>query len=192
MPSVALCVIARDESARIARLLDSVAGLVDEAVVADTGSRDDTVAIARAHGARVIEVPWNQDFSGARNACLKAAAADWHLVLDADEWLVAGGEWLHRLRTGQVGGGFVGRVELHNLDENARRVAAERLSRLLPGTLRYAGRVHEQPVHRLPLRDVPLQVAHDGYTAAAMAAKRGRNRALLQRATAEQLDDAYL
>jgi len=52
--------------------------------------------------------------------------------------------------------------------------------------------VHEQPAHRLPLRDLPLRVAHDGYTAAAIAAKRGRNRALLRRATAEQPGDAYL
>lgn len=192
MARIALCVIARDEAPRIGRLLDSVAGCVDEAVVVDTGSRDDTVALARAHGARVIEVPWQHDFARARNACLQAAAADWHLVLDADEWLVAGGDWLRGLRDAPADGGFVGRVELHNLDAQAQRVASERLSRLLPGPLRYAGRVHEQPVHRLPLRDVPLQVAHDGYVPSAMAAKRGRNRALLQLATAEHPDDAYL
>jgi len=192
MARVALCVIARDEALRIGRLLDSVAGWVDEAVVADTGSRDDTAALARAYGARVIEVPWQHDFARARNACLQAASADWHLVLDADEWLVAGGDWLRSLREAPADAGFVGRVELHNLDEHGQRVAAERLSRLLPGALRYAGRVHEQPVHRLPLRDLPLQVAHDGYMPAAMAAKRGRNRALLQLATAEHPEDAYL
>ena len=192
MPRTCLCVIARDEAPRIARLLDSVVGVVDEAVVADTGSRDGTAAIARAHGARVIELPWTDDFSQARNACLEAAAADWHLVLDADEWLVAGGEWLNGLRAGKAGADFVGRVELHNLDDDAHIVSTDRLSRLLPGAVRYAGRVHEQPVHRLPLRDVPLQVAHDGYTPVAMAAKRGRNRTLLRRATAELPSDAYL
>lgn len=192
MPRVCLCVIARDEARRIARLLDSAACWVDEMVVADTGSRDDTMAIARARGARVIERRWEDDFAMARNACLDAAAADWHLVLDADEWLLSGGEWLQGLRAGDVAGGFVGRVELHNLDESAGLVCAERLSRLLPGAVRYAGRVHEQPVHRLPLRDLPLRIAHDGYSPAAMAAKRGRNRALLQRATADQPGDAYL
>lgn len=192
MPRICLCVIARDEAPRIARLLDSAAGLVDEAVVADTGSRDGTAAIARAHGARVIEIPWADDFAQARNACLEAAAAHWHLVLDADEWLVAGGKWLDSLRAGNAGDHFVGRVELRNLDADARVVSTDRPSRLLPGALRYAGRVHEQPMHRLPLRDVPLQVGHDGYTAAAMAVKRGRNRALLRRATAEQPGDAYL
>lgn len=191
MPRICLCVIARDEAPRIARLLDSVAGLVDEAVVADTGSRDGTAAIARAHGARVIDVPWEDDFSAARNACLQAAAADWHLVLDADEWLMAGGDWLRGLRAGGESGGFVGRVALHNLDAHAQPISTDRLSRLLPDALRYAGRVHEQPVHRLPLRDVPLKVGHDGYTAAALAAKRGRNRALLRRAAEEHPADAY-
>lgn len=192
MPRICLCVIARDEASRIARLLDSTAHWVDEAVVADTGSRDGTAAVARSRGARVIEVPWTDDFSTARNACLDAAAADWHLVLDADEWLVAGGEWLAELRAGKAGTGFVGRAELHNLDDAGRVVGTDRLSRLLPGALRYAGRVHEQPVHQLPLRDVPLRVAHDGYAAVAMAAKRGRNRTLLRRAVAEQPGDAYL
>ncbi len=192
MPCICLCVIARDEAPRIGRLLDSVAGMVDETVVADTGSRDDTVVIARAHGARVIELPWTNDFAQARNACLEAASADWHLVLDADEWLVAGGEWLPSLRAGETVGRFVGRIELQNLDENAQVVSTDRVSRLLPGPVRYAGRVHEQPVHRLALRDVPLRVAHDGYTPAAMVAKRGRNRVLLRRAAAEQPDDAYV
>lgn len=192
MSRISLCVIARDEAPRIARLLDSVAGLVDDAVVADTGSRDGTAAVARARGARVIEVVWADDFAAARNACLDAAGADWHLVLDADEWLTGGADWLLRLRAGPADAGFVGRAELHNLDEAGAVVSRDRLSRLLPGAVRYAGRVHEQPVHRLPLRDVPLQIAHDGYRAAAMAAKRGRNRALLCRAVAEQPTDAYL
>ena len=192
MPRICLCVIARDEALRIARLLDSVARWVDDAVVADTGSCDDTMAIARSRGARVVEVPWTDDFSQARNACLEAAAADWHLVLDADEWLVAGGEWLDGLRAGPTGADFVGRVELQNLDDVGHVVGTDRLSRLLPGAVRYAGRVHEQPAHGLPQRDVPLRVAHDGYAAAAIAAKRGRNRLLLRRATVEQPDDAYL
>lgn len=192
MPRVCLSVIARDEAPRIGRLLDSVAAFVDQMVVADTGSRDDTAAVARAHGARVIAVPWADDFAQARNACLQAAAAYWHLVLDADEWLVEGGGWLTELRAGRASADFVGRVELQNLDAAGAVVGVERISRLLPGALRYAGRVHEQPQHDLPLRDVPLRVAHDGYAAPALAAKRGRNRALLRRAVAERPHDGYL
>jgi NAD(P)-dependent dehydrogenase (short-subunit alcohol dehydrogenase family) len=50
----------------------------------------------------------------ARNAALDLAAADWHLVLDADEWLIEGGEFLRQLR--HIPPEFVGQVQL--LDEN--------------------------------------------------------------------------
>jgi len=52
------------------------------------------------------------------------------------------------------------------------------------GTVRYGGRVHEQPEHRLPVRPWPLRVGHDGYLPERLQAKRGRNRRLQQRALA--------
>ena len=94
MPSrwrTCLVVIARDEAATITRLLDSVRPFVDELLVMDTGSSDDTVRLAEAAGARVARFEWIDDFSVARNAALDAAGADWHLVLDADEWLTGEG-----------------------------------------------------------------------------------------------------
>ncbi|MDE2147969.1 MAG: glycosyltransferase, partial [Burkholderiales bacterium] len=109
----ALVVIARDEAPRIARLLDSVAPWVDQMLVLDTGSRDDTPAIARQRGAQVAHFDWCDDFAVARNAALVAAAADWHLVLDADEWLVEGGPALSALR--QQAPEFVGAVLLEDL-----------------------------------------------------------------------------
>jgi len=94
---IALTVIARDEETRIGRLLASVAPWVDAMLVLDTGSQDDTVAVARRHGARVEHCTWCDDFAAARNASLDLAAADWHLVLDADEWLIDGGALLQGL-----------------------------------------------------------------------------------------------
>ena len=84
---VSLCVIARDEAAGLGRCLVSAAGAVDEIVVVDTGSQDDTVAVARAHGANVIEAPWTDDFSAARNIALDHANGTWILTLDTDETL---------------------------------------------------------------------------------------------------------
>jgi glycosyltransferase involved in cell wall biosynthesis len=60
---------------------------VNEIVVVDTGSRDETMDIARVFGARVYHFPWTDDFSEARNHALSKAAGDWILVLDADEVL---------------------------------------------------------------------------------------------------------
>ena len=189
MRSLALVVIARDEAPRIQRLLDSVRPFVDRMLVLDTGSTDDTVALGRAAGARVENFAWCDDFAAARNHALDLAAADWHLVLDADEWLEQGGETLAVLRN--LTPDFVGTIEL--LDHFDGGVAHQTLSRLLPGHVRYAGRVHEQPQHALPVRHTNLRVGHDGYSAERLAAKRGRNRPLLERMLAEgHGGDAYL
>ncbi|MCW5612793.1 MAG: glycosyltransferase family 2 protein [Rubrivivax sp.] len=188
---VALVVIARDEAPRIGRLLASVAPWVDEMVVLDTGSQDETVAVAAAQGARVGHFAWCDDFAAARNAALDLAGADWHLVLDADEWLVAGGPLLQQLR--RTAPAFAGSIALvDHFDDGRPRSAHLRLTRVLPGPVRYAGRVHEQPQHRLPVRPLALQVGHDGYLPERLQAKRGRNRRLLARALEAAPDDAYL
>jgi hypothetical protein len=188
---VALVVIARNEAPRLPRLLDSVRAHVDEMLLLDTGSTDDTVQVARRGGARVAHFAWVDDFAAARNAALDAAAADWHLVLDADEWLVEGADVLQSLR--HTAPEFVGTVQMENhFDDGQRRTASDRISRVLPGSVRYAGRVHEQPVHELPRRALALRIAHDGYLPQALARKRGRNRALLGQALREHPLDAYL
>jgi tetratricopeptide (TPR) repeat protein len=82
---VSLCMIVRDEERHLERCLTSAAPIVQEIVVADTGSRDRSREIARGFGARVLEIAWERDFARARNASLEAARCPWILVLDADE-----------------------------------------------------------------------------------------------------------
>jgi tetratricopeptide (TPR) repeat protein len=84
---LSLSMIVRDEAERLERCLASVRGFVDEMVLVDTGSSDDTVAIAERCGAVVHHVPWPGDFGPARNTALKHVSGDWVLVLDADEML---------------------------------------------------------------------------------------------------------
>ena len=79
--------IVRDEAERLERCLSSVAEFVDEMVLLDTGSTDDTVAIAERCGAVVHHLSWPGDFAPARNAALTHVKGDWVLVLDADEVL---------------------------------------------------------------------------------------------------------
>ena len=85
MPRLSVCLITKNESRDLTRCLTSVRGLADEIVVVDTGSTDDTIAIAQAHGARVLHHAWRNDFADARNVSLDAATGDWVLVLDADD-----------------------------------------------------------------------------------------------------------
>ncbi len=79
--------IVRDEEARIEACLRSVKGFADEMVLLDTGSVDNTIAVAEACGARVERMDWPGDFAPARNAALEIVRGDWVLVLDADEEL---------------------------------------------------------------------------------------------------------
>jgi glycosyltransferase involved in cell wall biosynthesis len=71
--------------------LDSLAGLVDEVVLVDTGSADATPQIAAARGARVLHLPWGDDFAAARNHALDQAHGRWVLSVDADERAVGPG-----------------------------------------------------------------------------------------------------
>jgi tetratricopeptide (TPR) repeat protein len=79
--------IVRNEAEAIAETLASVRDVADEILVLDTGSHDGTPAAARRCGAIVVEQPWDDSFSAARNACLQEASGDWVLWLDAGETL---------------------------------------------------------------------------------------------------------
>lgn len=82
---ISLVVITHDEAANIARCLDSVPFAAEKLVV-DSGSTDATVAIAQAHGARVLHQDW-LGFGAQRNFASMQASHDWIIVLDADEYL---------------------------------------------------------------------------------------------------------
>jgi len=84
-PTVALAQIARNEEEFIGESLRSVQGFVDEMVVVDTGSEDDTRKIAEQCGAHVVDLPWQADFAAARNEALRHVSSDWVIMLDADE-----------------------------------------------------------------------------------------------------------
>lgn len=185
-----LVVIARNEAATITRLLASVRPFVDDMLVMDTGSDDDTARRAEAAGARVTHFTWINDFAAARNAALEAAGADWHVVLDADEWLIGEGSGaaLDALRA--TAPDFVGTIALQDHFDGG--TARSRLSRVLPGAVRYTGRIHEQPAHRLPVRPLAIEVAHDGYLPERLHVKQGRNAALLTAALQDDPSNPYL
>lgn len=84
---LSLCMIVKNEAEALPKCLASVQGVVDEMIVLDTGSTDDTVKIAEEFGAIAASFTWINDFAAARNAALQYVTGDWVLVLDADEQL---------------------------------------------------------------------------------------------------------
>ena len=198
-PTLSLCLIARDEERFLGACLDSVRGVVDEMIVVDTGSRDATVEIARAAGARVVDFPWVDDFAAARNAALAAATGDWVLVLDADERLAgdAGAQIRSALSQPDL---HCGLLPLHNATRlDAPPAAVLRGEHrdgepiLLPRLLRvddalaWKGAVHESVGAWLTdgrtARTVPAPIVHYGYVEELQESrdKARRNRELLER-----------
>nr|WP_144509084.1 glycosyltransferase family 2 protein [Bacillus mycoides] len=77
--------IVKNEEKDIANCLESVQGIVDEIIIVDTGSTDQTISICEKFNAKILNFKWNNSFAEARNFGLKQATGDWILWLDADE-----------------------------------------------------------------------------------------------------------
>lgn len=76
-------IITCNEEGNLPRCLRSLAW-VDEVIVVDSGSRDNTINIAKAHGARVFQKEW-RGYGQQKNFAMSQATHDWVLNLDADE-----------------------------------------------------------------------------------------------------------
>lgn len=92
-PQISLCMIVKNEAEALPVSLGSLgpgdpSGLIAEKIILDTGSTDETRAIAQSLGCQTFSYAWNNDFAAARNASLAPASCDWILVLDADEQLL--------------------------------------------------------------------------------------------------------
>ena len=79
--------IVRNEEQVLARCLDSVADLMDEIIIVDTGSTDRTKEIAARYTDRIYDFVWVDDFSAARNFAFSKAHMDYIYSADADEVL---------------------------------------------------------------------------------------------------------
>jgi rSAM/selenodomain-associated transferase 2 len=86
-----------------------VEGIVQEAIVVDGGSTDETRAIAEAAGTHLIEAPWGR--GSQLDAGARAARGDWLLFLHADTVLDPG--WAEEAQ------GFIKRVQTGRRDEAA-------------------------------------------------------------------------
>ncbi len=87
MVTISLCMIVKNEEMHIARCLDSVAELVDEIIIIDTGSTDRTVEIVSNYTSKIFSFQWNDDFANARNDSFSRASMDYCMWMDADDIL---------------------------------------------------------------------------------------------------------
>ncbi len=161
--------IVRNEGNHLARCLDSAKDWIDELVVVDTGSQDDTVAIAQRYGATLYHFQWCDDFAAARNFSLEQVTGEWVLILDADEALVVETENLRQelaATPAEVVGFALNRTEITLLEGDLSGGVHVRLFRNDPHW-RYVGRYHEQLRHHdgkpLVVSEFPeLKILHYG------------------------------
>jgi len=199
---LSLCLIVRDEAAMLPDFLATTGGLRDELIAVDTGSRDASVALLEAAGARVVARPWDDDFAAARNAALALATGEWVLCLDADERPSAElREQIGRLVDDPTAGAAT--IRMRNLlpHGDARESDLLRLWRHDPA-IRFRHRIHEEAVTDVTaslrrtgrrLVNLPGRCEHLGYsrTVAAGRAKKDRDRALLEACVAADRRDWY-
>ncbi|MBP2644566.1 MAG: glycosyl transferase family 2 [Firmicutes bacterium] len=151
---VSLCMIVKDEGKNLRRCLQSVSTVVDEIIIVDTGSTDNTCEIAREFGALVEHFVWTDSFGDARNRSLELATGDWVLVLDADEELILEtADIMRRLTENQRVSGYFLRMESFVGGNGVTEVVPDLVFRLFKNRTehRFYGAIHEQ------IADVILQ-----------------------------------
>jgi hypothetical protein len=188
--------IVRDEEAVLGDCLRSIRDVVDEIIVVDTGSVDDSRRIAQTFGARLFDHPWQGDFSAARNEALARASGRFILYIDADERL------LPTPRTAVVtllaDPSAVGHTVLFRPQRGYTCYREHRIFRNDP-RIRFQGVIHETMlpgIHEVAAQDglrivpSPLTIEHVGYEGD-QARKHRRNLPLLKARLADDPRHAF-
>lgn len=187
--------IVKNESNRIAECINSIKNLVDEIVVIDTGSTDDTATICTRLGCEVYFHKWTDNFSEMRNKALEYSANDWVLVIDADE--VARFSYqdlpLDKMDDTNIGG--INLQIINHIDEHDDKlISKHRYTRLFRRDkhIRFTGRIHEQIresiEEKYDIYETDLVLEHFGYKTIDQD-KLERNTRLLEQDIESDADD---
>src|ERR1039457_7484362 len=84
---LSVVMITRNSERYLGTVLRSLKSVANEIILVDTGSDDATLDISRKYGCRVFEIPWEDDFSKAKNFVIEQARYNWVLNVDSDEVL---------------------------------------------------------------------------------------------------------
>lgn len=187
---ISLAMIVKNEEKHIRNCLESVKNIVDEIVIADTGSIDNTIKIAEEFNAHIYDFEWCDDFAAARNFAAEKCTGDWILVLDADE-CVSLGDRKTLDDFIKMNNKSIGRIEQHNkyLEGNEVAYSSEYISRFYPREIKFTGLVHEQLDSDLQRIKMNFRVEHSGYF---NTDKSSRNLPLLLKMLKDDKEDTYI
>ena len=201
MMRLSACYIVKNEADNLPKSLDSLREAVDEIIVVDTGSTDQTKEIAVAYGAQVYDFLWQHDFSAPRNFALEQAAGEWIIFLDADEYFAPKAQAELRAIVARFHGnrtidGIACRLLNIDQDKNNQFIDETCQVRLFRNkkTLRYYGQIHEGlkdtavRKHTFELVQT-LLIYHTGYSSSMIQQKLQRNLLLLQQKQGESKEN---
>jgi GT2 family glycosyltransferase/ubiquinone/menaquinone biosynthesis C-methylase UbiE len=186
------CVITKNEEKNLPRWINSMQKIVDEMIIVDTGSTDQTRKIAKAAGAKVYDFVWCNDFAAAKNFAIEKASGDWILFLDADEYFTAETikyvpEYLFKVQDNKNIDAFLCRLVNIDADGDDRVISVGSNLRIFRNdeALRFQGQIHEFLVRlggplRLAHLEAKTEIYHTGYSTKIVKGKLERNLMILQ------------
>ena len=83
--NLTVVILTKNEEKDIIDAINNAQKLTDKVLIVDSGSTDNTVALAETNGAKVVYREWDNDFAAQRNFAIEHVATEWVLYLDADE-----------------------------------------------------------------------------------------------------------
>lgn len=201
MVKITALILTRDNSRTIKNCILALKNAVDEIIVVDTGSTDDTVQTAESLGAHVHHFQWVDDFSKARNYALSLANTNWVISVDSDEVLFE--EDSRKIRKfakeftnyphplaiaiatmNKIGDVFHRSNELRMFKNN--------------GAIEWKNRIHEMPVIKsnpkqsLRIINSDIRFFHDGYDIENNSKGLQRNIRLLQMSVEEEPENLLM
>jgi tetratricopeptide (TPR) repeat protein len=156
--------IVKNEEKFLPRCMESIKGHVDEIIIVDTGSTDNTIEIAKRYNAKIYHHAWENSFSKARNYSLKYATCDWILILDADEEIDK--EDAHKLKDViKENGVDIIHLPVFNRPIGGKNVSISNSGRLFKNHLGfcYEGIVHNVLKHSDLAKKANIKIYHYGY-----------------------------
>lgn len=192
--------IVKNEERFLPACLQSIQPIADDIIVVDTGSTDNTIAIAQSFGARITQIEWPDDFSAARNVGLGLVRTPWVLILDADEELISDDiPTLQQAITTPIADAY--NLRIVSVMDKAEHISESYVLRLFRShpKVRFEGKVHEQVFRSLGRQQMTInslnaRLLHKGYLDAVIKErdKGKRNRLLLEKHLKESPDDGYM
>lgn len=175
---ISAVMIVKNEQRCIIRCLSSIVDAVDEIVIVDTGSTDNTIELIEEYRKdqkkiRLYHFEWINDFSAARNYAISKARGTWKLTIDADEFLhpddVGKIREYCKYSLKQGVRNVIADVDILNIKglEVVDNTYSKANARIFTGVFKYHGKMHETLTNdyevKAALIHMPIRLFHDGY-----------------------------